>query len=213
MLYIENYLPVVQQGGLNTLKAVDFSSASSVSLPAASFAGALTVTSAGSSALAVGPAGATNPVLRVDASTASAATGITITGAAAAGGVAIVARSSGTDESITLNAKGSGTITLNGTATGNIVLGRATTGVSLGLTGAISSKSGTAVPATAGAVAAGAPVVANSNLMTIEWTTDAPTHVRPKGSLCLNINGSSSSTRLYVNSDGSTAWVAVTTAS
>jgi len=83
-----------------------------------------TITSAGTSCLAVGPNGATNPGLRVDCSTASAATGITITGAAAAGGVAVVARSSGTNENLTIDAKGSGTTTINGTATGGVLIGR-----------------------------------------------------------------------------------------
>jgi hypothetical protein len=41
----------------------------------------------------------------------------------------------------------------------------------------------------------------------------APTIAAAKGSLYLRSDGSSASTRLYVNSDGSTTWVAVTTAS
>lgn len=42
----------------------------------------------------------------------------------------------------------------------------------------------------------------------------APTGITAKqGSLYLNTTGSSSSTRIYVNSDSGTTWVAVTTAS
>jgi hypothetical protein len=41
----------------------------------------------------------------------------------------------------------------------------------------------------------------------------APTLSAAEGSLYLRTDGSSSSTRLYVNSDGSTTWVAITTAS
>lgn len=41
----------------------------------------------------------------------------------------------------------------------------------------------------------------------------APVHVSGKGSLYTRQDGSSASTRLYVNSDGGTTWVAVTTAS
>lgn len=85
----------------------------------------LAVTSTSASALAVGRQGATDPVLKIDASTASVATGISITGAAAAGGVAIAAISSGTNENLTIDAKGSGTITLGGTSTGTIALNRA----------------------------------------------------------------------------------------
>jgi len=43
--------------------------------------------------------------------------------------------------------------------------------------------------------------------------TGAPTISAAQGSLYLNKAGSSTSTRLYVNSDGGTTWVAVTTAS
>jgi hypothetical protein len=41
----------------------------------------------------------------------------------------------------------------------------------------------------------------------------APTVSAAQGSLYLRTDGSSTSTRLYVNSSGSTTWVAVTTAS
>lgn len=77
---------------------------------------------------------------------------------------------------------------------------------------AVSTKTGTAVPATAGAVAAGAPITMFSGGPSIYVTSDAPTHTAVKGSICINTGGSSSSTRLYVN-NGTTNWVAVTTAS
>lgn len=86
-----------------------------------------TITSASATAFAVGRQGATTPVLNVNAATATVVTGITLVGAAAAAGMAIIVTSSGTNESLTIDAKGSGTLTLNATATGNIVLGRATT--------------------------------------------------------------------------------------
>lgn len=85
------------------------------------------VTSASATALAAGPNGTTDPVLQVDASTASAATGVKVTGAAAGAGVAVAAISSGTDEALAVDAKGSGTITLGATSTGGITLARATT--------------------------------------------------------------------------------------
>lgn len=40
-----------------------------------------------------------------------------------------------------------------------------------------------------------------------------PTFTAPKGTLCLSTAGSSTSTRLYVNTNGTTGWAAVTTAS
>lgn len=130
---IESAVPVVAQHGLNTDTAVDFSGATSVALPANTTiagtiaAGTSTITSTSANALTVGRQGATDPVLKINANTASVATGITIVGAAAAGGVAVAAISSGTNESLTIDAKGSGTTTINGTATGGITLGRATT--------------------------------------------------------------------------------------
>lgn len=96
--------------------------------------------SATNQALSVGPNGVSNPVFSIDASTASVATGVQVVGAAAAAGVNVKAISSGTDENLTVNAKGAGTLTLNNTATGNVVLGRAATGVSLAVTGGLTSS-------------------------------------------------------------------------
>jgi hypothetical protein len=89
--------------------------------------GKQTATSADANALAIGPNGATNPTVQVDASTSSAATGVKVKSAAAAAGVAVSAISSGTDENMTVDAKGAGTITLNGTATGNVISGQGLT--------------------------------------------------------------------------------------
>lgn len=219
--YIEDSSGVGQQVrlyGLKTGKAVDFSNAVSVALPAATTiagttaAGTSTITSTSANALTVGRQGATDPVLKVNASAATVATGVSITGAAAASGVAVAAISSGTNENLTVDAKGSGTITLNGTGTGNIVLGRATTGVSASMTGGYTALSGTAVPASAGALAAGAPITMFSTGIKIWVTSDTPAFSATKGDLAINTGGSSSSTRLFIN-NGTTNWVAVTTAS
>lgn len=83
------------------------------------------ITSAGASAFVVGANGATNPVLKIDAATASVATGVSITGAAAASRVALAAISSGTDEGLSIDAKGAGTIRLGATSTGAIEFSRA----------------------------------------------------------------------------------------
>lgn len=48
---------------------------------------------------------------------------------------------------------------------------------------------------------------------TLCFGSGAPTITAAKGSFYLNTTGSSSSTRLFVNSDGAATWVAVTTAS
>ena len=47
----------------------------------------------------------------------------------------------------------------------------------------------------------------------LDFGSGAPTLSAPQGSLYLRTDGSSTSTRLYVNSDGGTTWVAITTAS
>ncbi len=95
-----------------------------------------------------------------------------------------------------------GVLTVTATATGNGIVD----------TGGLALKSATAVPATAGAVAAGAPLTLFTSGPSVYVTSDAPTHAAVKGSLCINTAGSTSSTRLYV-SDGGTTWIAVTTAS
>ena len=83
------------------------------------------VGSTSATALAVGANGSTNPALNIDASTASSATGLNIKSAAAAGGVAVKAISSGTDENLTIDAKGAGTISLGSVSTGNVGVGTA----------------------------------------------------------------------------------------
>lgn len=171
-----------------------------------------TITSSSANALAVGRGGTTNPTLKVDPSTTSSATGLQIKSAAAASGIALSAISSGTNENMKLDAKGSGTLTLNSVATGNIVMGAAVTGVSTSLTAGLTANSGTAVPASAGALAAGAPITMFSTGIKIWVTSDAPSFSATKGDLCINTGGSSTSTRLYIN-NGTTNWVAITTAS
>lgn len=88
--------------------------------------GATTITTTSASGLTVGRQGATAPQLKIDASAATVATGISVTGAAAASGVTVAAISSGTDENLKVDAKGAGTITLGTTSTGNINLSRTT---------------------------------------------------------------------------------------
>lgn len=112
-----------------------------------------------------------------------------------------------TDKAVTLGSTlaVTGEITATGGVTGAI-------NGTASATGGIVARSGTAVPATAGAVAAGAPITMFSTGIKIWVTSDAPSHSGTKGDLCINTGGSSTSTRLYVN-NGTTNWVAITTAS
>lgn len=134
---------------------------------------------------------------------------LAVTGATTfAGGVSGITDLTTTGNTILGNAV-SDTTTINGVAT---VTSTATV-VGVTTTGGIAAKTGTAVPATAGAVAAG-PAIGPlfTSGINIWVTSDAPTHTATKGDLCINTGGSSSSTRLYIN-NGTTTWIAVTTAS
>lgn len=130
-VYIEDYVPVVKYNGLNSLKAVDFSGSATAALPAATTIGGSAVVALGSitstsaTAFTVASTGS-NYGLQVDESTASAITGLKIKAAGTGDGVAISALG-GTNELITLDAKGSGTVSINASGTGAITLGRATT--------------------------------------------------------------------------------------
>jgi hypothetical protein len=78
-----------------------------VAAAAATFSGTIVQTSASATAFESGPNGGTNPVFRLVNSTASAATGLSITGNAAGSGVFLTAISSGASEDIWLRSKGS----------------------------------------------------------------------------------------------------------
>jgi hypothetical protein len=85
----------------------------------------------------------------------------------------------------------------------------AITAASTSATGASTVRSATAVPATAAAVTA---LTMFSSGPSIYVTSNTPTHTAVKGSLCINTGGSSTSTRMYVNTDGATTWTSFTTA-
>jgi len=139
--------------------------------------GAATVTSTSASALAVGANGATNPVLKVNANTASVATGLHVTGAAAAGGLALAVISSGTNENLTVDAKGSGTITVGGTSTGAIALSRATT-----ITGnAAVTGTATVTSTSAAALSVGANGATNPVLVADAATASVATGIKVTG--------------------------------
>jgi hypothetical protein len=82
------------------------------------------ITSSSTQCFAVGQSGFTNPAFSVNCSISGAqATGIQVNGNAVGSGLAISTTSSGNNENLSIDAKGSGTITLNGTATGSITMG------------------------------------------------------------------------------------------
>jgi len=161
--------------------------------------GAATVTSTSASALTVGANGATAPVLKVDANTASVATGVGITGAAAGSRVAIAAISSGTNEGLDLNAKGSGTVRIGNSSTGAVLIGGS----------AATVLSGTL---TAGGLLTCALQVATSGPLVYSGSGAPTISAAVQGSIYLRTDGSSTSTRLYVATNTSGTWTPVTTA-
>lgn len=138
-------------------------------------------TSTSANALAIGPAGATNPSINVDASTASAATGLKVKSAAAAGGVALSTISSGTNENMTIDAKGSGTLLVQGTATGAFLVADATNPAF----SVVHTTEGTGLKVTSAAAASGVAVAAISSGTDENLTIDA------KGAGTVTIGGNS----------------------
>lgn len=103
------------------------------------------------------------------------------------------------------------TTTSTSTTTGSLVnsggLGNAGPGY---FGGSITSNANTAIPA-GGTTGSGLKVSSTSDFG-IFFGSGAPTLSAAKGSLYLRSDGSSTSTRMYVNTDGTTGWTAVTTA-
>mgnify|MGYP001012010635 CR=1 FL=1 len=75
------------------------------------------------------------------------------------------------------------------------------------ISGATTVASGTATTA-GGAVA----FSLGTNGPDITWGSGVPTITAPQGSLYLRTDGSSTSTRAYINTDGMDTWTAITTA-
>lgn len=92
---------------------------------------ALTIQTTGTSAIAIGQNGATNPAFQVNTSTASQANGLNITGQAAGNGLILAAISTATNESIFINAKGGGSVQLGAVSTGSVVIGGGGGGVTI----------------------------------------------------------------------------------
>jgi hypothetical protein len=114
----------------------------------------------------------------------------------------------GTNAASVVTVGGTQTLT-NKTLTAPVI--GAATGTSVSLTDAAQILSATSVPA-GGTAGAGYKFSSTSNLG-VFFGSGVPTLAAAQGSLYLRTDGSSTSTRLYVNSNGSTTWVAVTTAS
>lgn len=109
--------------------------------------------------------------------------------------------------------------TLNGAVIDNSVIGgttraaanfNAVTATSVFSTGAVTAASGTAVAA--GGSASLGLFVSSTVGLGVYFGSGAPTISAPQGSLYLRTDGSSTSTRLYVNTNGTTGWTNITSA-
>ena len=182
------------------------------------FTAAQTVQSASASAFAVGLNGATNPAFVVNASTASQAAGLSVTGAASGGTVAVATIDSSASNNLTINAKGSGTIGIGSVSTGAVTITPATTitgalteasiygGSAAGSTLALISTSNGSPSGDEITLSAGGSVIATvnstglgiggapTNPLTITNTTTATSSAPPMAHLTQTINPGSAST-------------------
>lgn len=191
---IEQYVPYVRYNkGIRSAYDFTIATGATVTLPATTTIGGSSVsalgiiTSSSATALTVGPSGATNPVFNIDASTASAVAGLNIKGAATGGTVAITTTDSGAANNLTIAAKGTtGTITFN-----------------------------PAITATAGGAAADG-IQFGSLSVGLFTGTGTPTFSAMNGSIYVDSNATTTTTRIYVNKSGAgtagTTWTNLTTA-
>jgi hypothetical protein len=89
--------------------------------------GQIVGTSNSNQALAIGPNGAVNPALNVDASAGSLVAGLNVIGAATGGTVSLAAIDAGANTNLSINGKGSGTLLFGNVSTGAITFGNAST--------------------------------------------------------------------------------------
>ena len=104
------------------------------------------------------------------------------------------------------------TISINGT-TGTVTVtgtfGAATSVATVAATGTVTARSASGLTAGGAAGFIGTNVAAG---MGIYFGSGVPTVAAAQGSLYLRSDGSTTSTRAYINTNGSTTWTALTTA-
>ena len=93
---------------------------------------------------------------------------------------------------------------------GNVIGGNVLSSAVVSAVGAATILSGTAVPA-GGTTGSGYKLSSTANLG-VFFGSGAPTLTAAKGSLYLRTDGTTTNDRMYVNTNGSTTWTAVTTA-
>ncbi len=128
----------------------------------------------------------------------------------------------GNTPSMAIAAPSGGTVTIDGAVIGGTtaaaitattIAGTAITGSSTSVSGALTARNATATPAAASAVAA--LLFSTTANLGIYWGSGSPSTAltAAQGSLYLATDGSSTSTRAFINTNGTTGWAAITTAS
>lgn len=115
-----------------------------------------------------------------------------------------VLRTASATRYVTVTGSNGGNPTI-GTSAGSLAIAPAVVAAS-----SITAHQGTAIPA-GGTAGAGLMVSSTSNFG-VFFGSGVPSLSAAKGSLYLRSDGSSTSTRAYINTDGSTTWTAITTA-
>jgi hypothetical protein len=106
-------------------------------------------------------------------------------------------------QTISINAT-TGAVTVTGT------FGAATSVTTLAATGTVTARSASGLTAGGAAGFIGTNVAAG---MGVYFGSGVPTVAAGQGSLYLRSDGNSTSTRAYINTNGTTGWAAITTAS
>ena len=135
-----------------------------------------------------------------------------ITGGNILGGANVNATThTGTTVSVSANITGGNVLFGTGvvSGTGNVTGGNVLSGALVSAVGAATILSGTAIPA-GGTTGAGYKLSSTANLG-VFFGSGVPTLSAAKGSLYLRTDGSTTNDRMYVNTNGSTVWTAVTT--
>lgn len=154
----------------------------------------------------------TSPIITNANITTDLITGFTTSNSGSIFGISVVLGN--ISSALTLNSTltVSGNATLNGTlsvASTSTLSGAITASSTLSTVGQISTQTATAPPA-AGATTAGIKLSSTANFG-VFFGNGAPTFSAAQGSLYLSTSGSSSTTRAYINTTGSTTWTAVST--
>lgn len=133
--------------------------------------------------------------------TADALAGYTVSNTGTIYGISVTTGAISSALSLTSTLAVTGATTLTGALTVNSTVST---------TGQLSVQTGTSIPA-AGASTAGIKMSSTANFG-VFYGSGAPTFSAAQGSVYMRSDGSSTSTRLYINTTGSTTWTNVTTA-